>query len=264
MQKTGALVRQVHQQPVSATAHTSAPLVFLDPGHGGVDTGTISHRLSNGKRLMEKSITLDLALRTARLLRQAGFRVALSRTSDTLPGVSKTSYTHLGFLTSQGLLQDLEARVTMANQAHAALLLSIHVNGFSDPSAGGAETLYCATCSTGTANRRFALAVQQQVMAALAKLGYQAENRGAIPDVQDQARSRTSIGASYHHLIVLGPGIPGRLPGLQMPGALSEPLFLTNPAEARLLARSDVRQALAIAYVRAIEQMLPPTGRSSP
>src|SRR5262249_2276922 len=52
------------------------PVVFFDPGHGGVDTGTIGTAL-DGAVVMEKIITLALALRTAAKLRASGYQVVL-------------------------------------------------------------------------------------------------------------------------------------------------------------------------------------------
>ena len=47
-------------------------------------------------------------------------------------------------------------------------------------------------------------------------------------------RALTSQGAAYGHLMILGPALHGWFDNpSQMPGALCEPLFLTDPGEAR-------------------------------
>jgi hypothetical protein len=51
----------------------------IDPGHGGADSGT-AH---NG--LVEKQLTLDIALRLRALLAQAGWHVRLTRDTDIDP-----------------------------------------------------------------------------------------------------------------------------------------------------------------------------------
>lgn len=80
------------------------PKIFIDPGHGGSDTGAI------GNGLLEKDITLFIALEINRLLQNEyeGVLVQLSRTKDeTVP---------------------LEERTDRANRWGADLYVSIHVN----------------------------------------------------------------------------------------------------------------------------------------
>ncbi|OLO42342.1 hypothetical protein BTR23_03745 [Alkalihalophilus pseudofirmus] len=78
--------------------------IFLDPGHGGRDSG------GKGYGLLEKDVALDIALRTAQVLRTQykGVEVLLSRTTDTFV--------------------ELEDRAKMANQWRANYLVSFHTN----------------------------------------------------------------------------------------------------------------------------------------
>ncbi len=80
------------------------PLVVLDPGHGGIDTGT---RAPSGE--LEKDIVLDFAKRLRGRIEKSGkYRVLMTRTDDT-------------FVT-------LADRVRMARHAGAALFVSIHAD----------------------------------------------------------------------------------------------------------------------------------------
>lgn len=80
------------------------PLVVLDPGHGGIDSGAIA---PTGQ--MEKDIVLDVAKRLrARLLKYGKYRVMMTRTGDTYV--------------------PLDARVRMARRAGASLFVSIHAD----------------------------------------------------------------------------------------------------------------------------------------
>jgi N-acetylmuramoyl-L-alanine amidase len=80
------------------------PLVVLDPGHGGIDTGT---RAPNGE--CEKDIVLDFAKRLRERIEKAGkYRVLMTRTDDTFV--------------------PLADRVRIARQAGAALFISIHAD----------------------------------------------------------------------------------------------------------------------------------------
>ena len=86
------------------SSYVSVPskVIFIDAGHGGSDPGAI------GNGLNEKDINLDLAIRTQRLLENAGFTVIMTRTTDTY--------------------LSLQERTSLANNSNADLFLSIHVN----------------------------------------------------------------------------------------------------------------------------------------
>jgi N-acetylmuramoyl-L-alanine amidase len=80
------------------------PLVVLDPGHGGIDTGT---RAPSGQA--EKDIVLDFAKRLRERIENAGkYRVLMTRSDDTyIP---------------------LDDRVEIARKANASLFVSIHAD----------------------------------------------------------------------------------------------------------------------------------------
>jgi len=80
------------------------PLVVLDPGHGGIDTGAVAR---TGQ--MEKDIVLDFAKRLrARIEKFGKYRVLMTRNDD--------SYV------------PLDERVRMARNAGASLFVSIHAD----------------------------------------------------------------------------------------------------------------------------------------
>ncbi|HEX4221490.1 MAG TPA: N-acetylmuramoyl-L-alanine amidase, partial [Pseudonocardiaceae bacterium] len=56
--------------------------VFLDAGHGGPDPGAYGHT-STGQHLQEKQLTLPVVMDAAQLLEANGYRVVVSRTTDT-------------------------------------------------------------------------------------------------------------------------------------------------------------------------------------
>ena len=89
------------QQPSSGDAR---PLIVLDPGHGGIDTGT---KGPNGQ--MEKDIVLDFTKRLREKIETAGkYRVLLTRSDDTFVPLAE--------------------RVRFAREAGAALFISIHAD----------------------------------------------------------------------------------------------------------------------------------------
>ncbi|KFC72552.1 N-acetylmuramoyl-L-alanine amidase [Devosia sp. LC5] len=91
------------------------PLVVIDPGHGGIDSGA---EAANG--IKEKDIVLAFALKLQQLLVESGrVDVALTREDDT-------------FLR-------LEERVALARSNKADLFISIHADSFQQPEIRGAS-----------------------------------------------------------------------------------------------------------------------------
>lgn len=103
------------------------PPVMIDPGHGGVDGG------ASAEGLLEKTVTLDLALRLRRHLEAMGVPVRLTREGDEDLG---------GPLTRGRHRRDLAERVRRTHECGAALLVSLHANASRDPSERGFLILY--------------------------------------------------------------------------------------------------------------------------
>jgi N-acetylmuramoyl-L-alanine amidase len=113
-----------------------APLVCLDPGHGtpaavGMQTepigpGSRTRKIKDGGGAAgEAPVALAIAQKTRTLLQKDGLRVAMTRTGPT---------TTLGNI----------ARARFCNVRHAALMIRIHADGSSNPSAHGVQMLYPA------------------------------------------------------------------------------------------------------------------------
>jgi N-acetylmuramoyl-L-alanine amidase len=228
--------------------------VFVDAGHGGPDPGGTG-TAPDGTLLHEKTVTLAVAADLLPLLRQDGYRVAMARTSDEPVAQLAPGALAGGTYTVQGEHADIAARVDCANAAGAQLLLSIHFNSYDDPTVGGVETLYDPDRPFDRANIRFAQLVQSAVLSGLAAKGWQVPDRGTISDTEAGTPALTPQGAAYGHLLELGPASPGWFDHPStMPGALCEPLFLTDPGEAAVAASSSGQQALAQAFRAAIDR----------
>jgi N-acetylmuramoyl-L-alanine amidase len=219
-------------KPAPAAAQAPAPqsngkIIFVDPGHGGQDTGAI-HGNSNSPDLTEKAANLDIGSRLTDLLRQHGYQVVMSRKTDvsTAPG--------------QSVAADLQARVDEANAAHANLLLSVHNNGSTNQSIRGTEMWFCSDRSFSDQNVKFANLAEKAVVNNLNKAGYDTATRGTK---DDQING---------HYAVLAPANLDR--PAQMPGIIGESLFVTNNQDAAQLQRPEVRQAIAQGYFEAIQQ----------
>lgn len=117
--------------PVSAEARQAlkGKIICLDPGHGGTDVGAIGHL--NNKEIYEKDITLPIALNLRDLLTSAGAKVVMTRTTDRDvygPYASDTA--------------ELQARCDIANEAHAHVFVSIHIDSISNPQIDGVTAYY--------------------------------------------------------------------------------------------------------------------------
>jgi N-acetylmuramoyl-L-alanine amidase len=224
--------------------------VFIDPGHGGPDPGVVG--VAGTTQLLEKDVTLAVATRLVGRLRADGFRVVMSRVGDSsVAGPAPTDLIS-GALTAAAVHRDLLARTACANASGASVLLSIHFNAFDDPSVGGAETFYDSARPFASQSRRLAAALQSAVVAAIG-----AQDRGVWTDDQAVGPALTPQGDVYGHLIELGPAASGWVDNpSRMPGALVEPLFLTNPAEARFAAQPAGQARIAEALRKGLEAYL--------
>jgi N-acetylmuramoyl-L-alanine amidase len=224
--------------------------VFIDPGHGGLDPGVVGGTAAH--QVLEKDATLAVARRLSDLLRADGYRVVMARTQDTTVLNLTAADSVMGALTGTAVHRDLLARVACANAAEAAALVSIHFDAFTDPAVGGTGTFYDSARTFTAANRRLATTLQAALVAALGT-----DDRGVWTDDQLAAPTLTSSGSTYGHLIELGPKFAGWVDDpSQMPGVLVEPLFLTNPAEARLASDEAGQQKIAIALETGLVKFL--------
>lgn len=90
--------------------------VFIDPGHGFSDGGTESPE-EIGFDLLESEITLDMALKLEKLLKEKGMNVILSRTENYDKNQEK-EFVKLGY----------EERVNMANTSEVDIFISLHID----------------------------------------------------------------------------------------------------------------------------------------
>lgn len=230
------------------TGDGTGKTVFLDPGHGGLDPGVVGS--VDGRAVFEKDATLAVATDLSTMLRAAGYRVVMSRTVDSSVAALSGSDSVQGSLKASAVHHDLLSRVACANAANASALLSIHFDAFDDPSVGGTETFYDSQRSFAARSKQLAVDVQSAVVTSLGT-----SDRGVWTDDQLAAPTLTVSGSNYGHLIELGPAMSGWVDSpSQMPGALIEPLFLTNAAEARLATSTPGRHRIAAALAAGLEK----------
>ena len=217
-------------------------LVVVDAGHGGPDGG-MHGPLGGGPEVLEKNITLSVAKRVGAALGQRGIDVRYTRTADTLIA--------------------LWDRGRIANDAHADLFLSIHVNaanpGWKNPAgARGFETYFLAEAKTEDAKRleRMENEVVKFESGPSAQTGDPLSF--IITDMKQNEHLREANELAELIQRRVGQVHPGPNRGVKqagfavlvkayMPAVLVEIGFGTNPAEAAYLSDAAQMDALAAA-----------------
>lgn len=226
-------------------------LVVVDAGHGGPDHG-MSGPIGAKHQVLEKDITLAVALRLASALRGRGIQVVMTRTRDTLIALSD--------------------RGRIANEHHGDLFVSIHVNAanpaWHDPAgARGFETYFLAEAKTEDA-RRVADMENEAVRFETSPDGSGHDPLSFI--MQDMKQNEHLRESSELAAIIqqrLGAVSPGPSRGVKqagfrvlvtayMPAVLVEIGFGTNAAEAHFLTDPAAQRRLAQAIAGATSEYL--------
>jgi N-acetylmuramoyl-L-alanine amidase len=177
----------------------------------------------------------------------------VSRTQNTTVTKLTAADTLGSELTVQGAFNDVTARDVCANMAAASLLIGIYMNSGYYGNAGSV-TGYDADRPFSADNLKLANLLQADVLNAMNAQGW------AIPDggVQNDSGLGSALTAqaeAYGHLLLLGPAEAGYFSTpSQMPGALIEPLFLTDPFEGSIAASAPGQQVIASGIARAVSQ----------
>lgn len=122
-------------------------LVVIDPGHGGVDSGSLGYDSNRKIIQMEKDLNIAVALRLNQLLQAAGVRTYMLRTDD-----------------STMALYDRPAK---ANELGGYLYVAIHNNSNDSAAPSGTETHYYSKASEaayGYGSKQVADLVQAELM----------------------------------------------------------------------------------------------------
>lgn len=260
---TGACVAY---PPTAGDRHRT---VFLDAGHGGPDPGAIGVT-SSGQTVDEATETLPVELDTAADLRRDGYRVVVSRTTDSSVARLTPADKAGTILSLQGAHDDVAARDQCANAAGAAVLIGIYFDSGGSPDDGGSVTTYDTVRPFSAGNLKLATLVQTDVLAAMNGRGWDIPDDGVQPDSEEGSIVPTDSdspiaegAAAYGHVLLLGPPETGffATPS-QMPGALIEPLFVTDPFEGTLSTEPVAQHVIAGGIADAVNQYFAPAARS--
>ncbi|MDR3347318.1 MAG: N-acetylmuramoyl-L-alanine amidase [Helicobacteraceae bacterium] len=215
------------------------PLVVIDAGHGGKDTGAIGLGKTE-----EKSITLNVALHTAKFLKERGFEVKMTREKD--------------------VYVSLQDRTAMANKVKADLFVSIHANACPLPcKLQGVETYFLSPAKNDRAKEVAALEnsvvvdsmesyskeaflnfLNREMVVSSNKLAIDIQRamlvsaRGSFPSVDDKGVREGPFWV---------------LVGAQMPAVLVEVGYMTHTQEIKRLTNSGYQIVIAQGIALGIE-----------
>jgi N-acetylmuramoyl-L-alanine amidase len=211
-------------QPILTPQVFSSPPGFrrivIDPGHGGQDPGTMNPSL----RLTEKHLALDLAKRLERIMREQGYEVLMTRSTDE-------------FI-------ELTDRSEQANRWNADFFVSLHFNAVTSGRVSGAET-YAFTAQGDASSARsretasdqkFYAANNQDVWNMLAAFYVQREL------VSDLGTADRGVKRARFAM----------LRDLKCPGILIEGGFVTNDREGRNIGSAAYREKMATAIAEGL------------
>lgn len=241
--------KPVEAPEVITSKKTGKPIVdrmvtiTLDPGHGGEDPGAIGKGGSQ-----EKNVTLEVAKRLkARIDAEPNMRAVLTRDSD--------------------FFVPLQMRVQKARRVQSDLFLSIHADAWIKPDARGSSVFVLS--ERGASSTQARLLAQRENEADLVG----GVNLGA----KDLFLARTLLDlsqtATINDSLKLGKFLLGELGNINtlhknhveqasfavlkapdIPSALIETAFISNPEEERRLNDDAYQEKLAEAIVRGVKQ----------
>ncbi|MFN3266343.1 MAG: N-acetylmuramoyl-L-alanine amidase [Deinococcales bacterium] len=232
-------------KPVSKAPAKPKLTVVLDAGHGGIDSGMVGY-------VVEKTVTLNIALKVRAILEQNGVRVVMTRTGD-------FAWQGNGNCDKRC---DLEQRANMGSADRNAFV-SIHVNSAASARAQGIETYLFGQSldaetlaqaerengggSTGKALTRAARSFAQDLLNdQLAQLNIKFSRKLATA-VQQNLIAQTgavNLGVKQAEFWVI------RKP--RIPSILIETGFGNHPTEGKNLASEWYRQKLALGIAKGI------------
>ena len=209
----------------------SAPLVILDPGHGGDQLGA-----SSVCGLLEKNVTLDLSRRVRALLQESG-RVDVEMTRD------------------EDFDLELAKRAQIANEKNAALLVSVHANWSPSPKSRGLETYVVSFGKTHDKDVHD-LVAREEGSPAPSQEPAKTVVRSIVEDLERYGKYDASLRAAKSLQSELVTSLERRDRGIfqapfavlrrsQVPAVLVEVGFLSHPEECKALSTDKYRSQIA-------------------
>jgi N-acetylmuramoyl-L-alanine amidase len=227
-------------------ANGGKKVVVIDPGHGGIDSGT-----SGVNGLMEKDMVLAEGLRLAQVLKARGYTVHMTRDSD--------------------VFIPLPERVAIARKWKADLMISLHCDSNPDSSVNG---LSIYTLNDGRSDREaVALARRENQSDVIAGVDLSGGNTPVAPILIDLAQRDTINKSSRFAQTALTqladatdilPRSPHRSASLavlvapDVPAVLIELGYLSNSSDAAQMNKNQWRAGVAKAIADSVDRNFSP------
>lgn len=190
------LVQVVSMDAVPKTDY----VVLLDAGHGGIDGGCVGTTTG----ATEAEINLKVVKKLETMLKAFGFKVVLTRTNN------NGLYSQFS---NNKKVDDMEKRKQIIEKSNADIVVSVHMNSFSDKTQHGAQSFFQQGSIDG---ENLATCIQAELQKNLV-----------------EAREF----ANHSDLFILK--------CTQNPSVVVEGGFLTNPSEEELLITDEYQSKLA-------------------
>ena len=249
-ERVASLAPPVAQGSPAATARKT---IVIDPGHGGIDSGT------NGVNgLLERDLVLDEGLRVAKALRKdPNFTVYMTRDTD--------------------IFIPLRERVNIGRAHHADLFISLHADSNPDVSVTGLSVYTLS--ESGSDKEAAALARKENQSDVIAGVDLGGENSAVAPILIDlEQRDTMNKSSRFAQLIVnalsratdILPRQPHRsaafavLKAPDVPSVLIELGYLSNASDAEQMNTAQWRNGVADAIAAAVERHFAPGTSSVP
>lgn len=131
----GSIYSVKKTQSAWLSGYSATPVIVIDPGHGGIDSGAVGH---SGET--EKEINLSIAKKLQVLLEHFGFSTVMTRESDLSIHNSDAK------TIKQQKTSDLKNRLKILEDTPYSILISIHQNTYSSSSSWGTQVFYGGNC----------------------------------------------------------------------------------------------------------------------
>ena len=254
--RNAALAQETGSPALPAPERSEKPVVVIDAGHGGVDSGAISHA-GGDREILEKTVVLDFARDLSAALEADGrFKVIMTRSSDVFVA--------------------LEDRVRLARSASAALFVSIHADSLRSAQGVSGATVYTVSDRASDAE---AARIADSENAADREAGVDStETSGDVADILfDLTRRETRAFAHLFSRDLVARmskattmhKIPNRAAGFKVlkapdvPSVLIELGYLSSDKDVKAMTSPDWRARSAQAVAEAIRAFMAPTGAIS-
>ena len=194
--------------PTSSANKERGFVVAIDAGHGGIDGGATG----GVSGVSESEINLSIAKKLRAVFERGGFSVVMTRTSEAgLYGLASDGFKR----------RDMAARVKTVNDSKADILISVHLNTFSDHTRRGAQVFFRAGDSKG---EELAACVQK-----------------SLNEMEECVKKASALTGDYY---ILNETF--------IPSIICEYGFLSNPEDERLLLTDEYQKSLALSTFQGV------------